>query len=225
MRPPSGERSWPAELRYGPVLLRPLRRSDARAWRAVRAANSAWLSPWDATDPDHQPVPVSYGAMLRSLNRAARGGRALPFVLEHEGQLAGQVTASGIQWGSLRSANIGYWISRSVAGRGLMPLAVALVVDHCFFTVGLHRVEVNIRPENQPSLRVAEKLGLRPEGLRRRFLHIDGGWRDHLGFALTVEDVPQGLLHRLTHQSVPPPGRPAPGAHGADCPDQGPGVR
>ena len=58
------------------------------------------------------------------------------------------------------------------------------------------RVEVNIRPENGPSLRVVEKLGLRDEGLRKRYLHIRGSWADHRTFALTVEEVPDGLLGR-----------------------------
>jgi ribosomal-protein-alanine N-acetyltransferase len=71
-----------------------------------------------------------------------------------------------------------------------------MATDHCFQVVGLHRLEVNIRPENAPSLRVAHKLGFRPEGLRKRLLHIDGAWRDHMTFALTVEDVPQGLMTR-----------------------------
>jgi len=58
----------------------------------------------------------------------------------------------------------------------------------------LHRVELNIRPENTRSRRVAEKLGFRDEGLRLRYLHIDRGWRDHLCYALTVEEVPRGVL-------------------------------
>ena len=93
------------------------------------------------------------------------------------------------------------------AGRGIIPTAVALATDHCFATVGLHRVEVNIRPENAASLRVVEKLGFRPEGLRPRYLHIDGDWRDHLSFALTADEVPEGLLARWlrTRDQTPSP--------------------
>ncbi|WP_040727590.1 GNAT family N-acetyltransferase, partial [Nocardiopsis chromatogenes] len=40
------------------------------------------------------------------------------------------------------------------------------------------------------------KLGFREEGVRQRQLHIDGAWRDHICYALTVEDVPGGLLSR-----------------------------
>ena len=76
--------------------------------------------------------------------------------------------------------------------------AVALVVDHCFGPVGLHRLEATVRPENAASLRVLAKLGFREEGLFRRYLDVDGGWRDHFCFALTVEELPPGgLVGRL----------------------------
>jgi ribosomal-protein-alanine N-acetyltransferase len=111
-------------------------------------------------------------------------------------RLVGQLTVSSITWGSLRSANIGYWVDETVAGRGITPTAVALAVDHCFRAGGMHRIEVCIRPENAASLRVVHKLGFRAEGLRRGYLHIDGDWRDHEAFALTAEEVPDGLLAR-----------------------------
>jgi ribosomal-protein-alanine N-acetyltransferase len=73
---------------------------------------------------------------------------------------------------------------------------VALATDHCLFTLGLHRIEVAIRPENTASLRVVEKLGFRVEGKSPRYLHIDGDWRDHIVFGLTADEVPHGLLNR-----------------------------
>jgi ribosomal-protein-alanine N-acetyltransferase len=78
-----------------------------------------------------------------------------------------------------------------------------MVIDHCFAAVGLHRIEIAVRPENTASLRVVQKLGLRQEGEAPRYLHIDGGWRDHLLFGITVEEVPGTLLARAleSHQS------------------------
>jgi len=133
--------------------------------------------------------------MVRAMTAEARAGRIMPFVLTLHGDLVGQLTVGGITWGSLRSAHIGYWVDRAVAGRGITPTGVALASDH-LFAIGLHRVEINIRPENTASLRVVDKLGFRSEGLRPRFLHIDGDWRDHLSFALTREEVGDGLLAR-----------------------------
>jgi [ribosomal protein S5]-alanine N-acetyltransferase len=188
---------WPARLREGRIELRPLRLRDATAWREVRTRNARWLRPWEATLPlSEHDAPTTYGSMVRRLRAEAREGRSLPFALTVDGVFAGQVTVGGIARGSLLSAYIGYWIDQRVAGRGIMPTAVAMATDHCFREVGLHRVEVNIRPENTASLRVVEKLGFRSEGLRERYLHIDGDWRDHLTFALCAEDVPDGLLPR-----------------------------
>ena len=196
-------------LSEGPVGLRPLRRRDARAWRSVRARNLAWLRPWEATPPPGvDPRPRSFAAMTRTLRAQARAGQCLPFVVTYaddssdpdaavrSGRLVGQLTVSGITLGSARWAHIGYWIDQAYAGRGIMPTAVALVSDHCFFVLGLHRLEINIRPENTASLRVVEKLGFRREGLRPRYLHIDGDWRDHVTFALHAEEVPEGVLTR-----------------------------
>ena len=188
---------WPAVLVDGAVRLRPLGRRDGAQWLRVRRANADWLEPWEATVPGPQTGPgPSFGSYVAGLRREARAGRAMPLVIEHGGRLAGQITATGIQMGSLRSASLGYWVAREHAGRGIAPTAVALLTDHLWSGAGLHRVEIAIRPENAASLRVVAKLGFREEGLRPRYLHIDGQWRDHRVFALTVEEVPGGLLRR-----------------------------
>jgi ribosomal-protein-alanine N-acetyltransferase len=191
---------WPATLTDGPITLRPLRMRDGPSWMESRRHNVDWLAPWEATPPGGaQVVGMSaaiFTAMTRRLRRDARQGLALPFTIVHAGEFAGQLTVSGIVRGSLHSGQIGYWVDQRVAGRGVMPTAVALVTDHCFGPVGLHRLEVNIRPENDASLRVVEKLGFREEGRRIRYLHIAGDWRDHVSFALVREEVPGGLLAR-----------------------------
>ena len=185
------------ELCSGPVGLRPLGLRDARAWREVRGRNRAWLAPWEATvPPGDRTAPTTFRAMVNDLRRQARAGRSMPFAVTVEDAFAGQLTVSNIVGGSARWAQIGYWIDQAHAGRGVMPTAVALAVDHCLFEVGLHRVEVAIRPENTASLRVVHKLGFVEYGYAERYLHIDGAWRDHRLFALTVEDCPGGVLRR-----------------------------
>ena len=188
---------WPAVLRWDDVVLRPMRRRDGPLWLAARAHNAAWLQRWEATSP--VPVtapPPTMGQFVRHLKAQGRAGTALPWVILYQGELVGQLTVSSVVRGSAASASIGYWVSEHVAGRGIAPTSVALAVDHCFGPVGLHRMEISIRPENAPSLRVVAKLGLREEGVRRRYLHIDGDWRDHRCFAVTADEVPGGLLAR-----------------------------
>lgn len=189
---------WPARLAHADVVLRPLSGRDAAAWREVRARNADWLAPWDATTPPGWPQrPRTFRALVRTLGRQARAGQAMPFAVVHRGRFVGQVTVNNIVRGSAQFASVGYWLDRAVAGRGIMPTAVALVIDHCFTQAGLHRVEIAVRPENTNSLRVVEKLGLREVGFAPNYLHIDGGWRDHRIFAVTVEECPEGMLTRL----------------------------
>ncbi|RCG31227.1 N-acetyltransferase [Sphaerisporangium album] len=190
-------RGWPATLREGPVGLRPLRLRDVGVWRETRLRNADWLRPWEPSNPETPLFRTGLGpyiSMVGTLRREARQGLALPWVVTWRGAFAGQLTVGAIVWGSARSAQVGYWVSGALAGRGIIPTALAMAVDHCFFTVGLHRLEANIRPENHASRRVVEKLGFREEGIRRKQLHIDGAWRDHICYALTLEDVPRGLL-------------------------------
>ncbi|MCW2641825.1 MAG: N-acetyltransferase [Dactylosporangium sp.] len=200
---------WPVVLRDGPVLLRPYRRGDARAWSETRRANEAWLAPWEPTPYGswfELNSPAAFRSVYADLRRVARQGTAMPFAVclvnGSEERLVGQLTLGNIVRRAFCSGYAGYWVDSRVAGRGVIPTALALAVDHAFAVGGLHRVEVNIRPENQPSRRVVEKLGFRQEAHHERYLHIDGEWRDHIGYAMTVEDVfsEGGLLarwHRL----------------------------
>ena len=194
---------WPVVLtssspRSGTVTLRPIRASDAHDWEAARRRNRDWLNPWDATPPPASSArPRSFRALARQLSAAARKGQTLPFVIEVDGVFAGQITVSNIVRGSAQFATIGYWIDQRFAGKGIVPRAAAMAIDHCFGPVGLHRIEVAVRPENSNSLRVVEKLGLREYGYAPRFLHINGAWCDHRLYAVTVEECPGGMLARL----------------------------
>lgn len=184
------------------ILLRPLRPEDADEYSAVRAANRRWLSRWDATSPVPPTGPRTFGDLVDYYQEEALAGRMLPFVIETDGRLVGQINVSNIVMGSFRSCTVGYWVSEAVAGQRIIPTALALVADHALAELGLHRIEVNIRPENTASLAVVRRLGFRDEGVRLRMLHIDGDWRDHRSFALTSEDLAGSTLRdRLTQSS------------------------
>ena len=209
MRPgvaPVDRAAWPARLETtlpdgGRLVVRALGRGDGPAWHEARQRSAAWLHPWDATVPPGGDLrPTTFPALVRRLHRAARDGTTYPFALEVDGRFAGQVTVNNIVRGSAQFASVGYWIAQDLAGRGAMPRAVALVIDHCFTVAGLHRIEICIRPENSNSLRVVEKLGIAEVGYAPRFLHIDGAWRDHRIYAITVEECPGGLLARLASE-------------------------
>lgn len=200
---------WPAApggLRVGAgvVALRPVRLRDGGAWSAIRIRDRAHLEPWEPSMPgtwSQRHSSAEWPGRWMLLRSAARRGAALPFAITVEGRLAGHVMIGNVVREPLLSGYVGYWCDQRLTGRGVTTAAVALAVDHCFGPVGLHRLEATVRPENAASRRVLEKLGFREEGLFRRYLDVAGAWRDHLCFALTVEDLPAvGLTGRLVAQ-------------------------
>lgn len=184
----------------GQIGIRAVRRRDAAALQRLLADNREWLRPWEATFPGGggaTPGSQPLGPAIRSFHRQRKLGNAITFVMLFDGEVVGQLSLSDMSAGALRSASIGYWVSQHVAGQGVTPVAVALAIDYAFAQLRLHRVEICIRPENTASLRVVQKLGLRFEGRRERYIHIDGRWCDHDSFAVTVEEVPKGMLARV----------------------------
>ena len=192
--------SWPVTLSYGEVRLRPLSMRDAKKWQEIRRINQDWMQEWEATPPIPTVVPApTFRQSAKRLLKDAKDGRAMPFVVEYQGEFVGQLNVGDIVFGSLRGAHFGYWIDHRFASRGIMTTAVALITDHLLTTVGLHRVEVAIRPENEPSNKLIRRLGFRFEGVRPKFLHINNDWRDHNIYVMFADELPGSLLTRLKH--------------------------
>lgn len=170
------------------LILKPIRFRDKTQWDSVRAINRDWLSPWEATRPrvdqDH-PLPTYYG-MVMQLNREMRALRSISlgvFLKEGKGELLiGQITLGGIIFGAMRGAHIGYWIDQRYSARGYTTRAVKLLTNFGFDALRLHRIEINLRPENEASKKVALKAGYILEGARSNYLHIAGDWRNHITF-------------------------------------------
>ena len=172
----------------GELFLKPIRFRDKAQWDSVRAVNRDWLSPWEATRPniDHKSALPSYYGMVMQLNKEIRALRSISLGIwlneDGEKKLIGQITLGGIIFGAMRGAHIGYWIDQRFASRGYTTRAVKLLTKFGFDGLKLHRIEINLRPENEASKKVAVKAGYVLEGSRNNYLHIAGDWRNHITF-------------------------------------------
>lgn len=185
-----------AELHPKLLRIRPAFAGAHTAIDRVRRENADWLQPWDATLPPdtYGNEGQTLGEYRRTIDRAQRAGRALVMKLEIGGEIAGQFSLTNVTHGAMSSGMLGYWLAEKWAGRGLATFTCAAIIDLVIGELGLHRVEVVIRPENSASLGVARKLGLHREGLRPRYMHIDGAWADHEAFSIDTESLPSGGL-------------------------------
>lgn len=101
--------------------------------------------------------------------------------------LCGVVNLNVITYEALCSAYISYYAVQQMSGYGYMKEGMQLVIAHAFGELGLHRLEANIQPNNENSIRLVESLGFECEGYSPRFLKINGRWRDHERWALRAD--------------------------------------
>ena len=179
------------ELTGRRVRMRTLGEDDYDAWYAVRERCRDWLVPWEPRPAGAPSTPEdrgSFAARCAARERERQLGTGYGFGIFLDGRFAGEITLSSIQRGPFQNAFVGYWVDRELAGQGIVPEAVVVVLRFAFEELRLHRVEVAIVPRNRPSRRVVEKLGLREESVALRYLEIDGNWEDHVRYAVTAEE-------------------------------------
>lgn len=164
------------------VLLRPPTPADEAPFLAVNRASRTLHHPWVAPPL----TPEEYTAYLERCARPENVGMLV--CRAADGAVMGAITLSQIFYGALQSAYMGYYIGAPFARQGYMGEAVGLALDHAFGRLRLHRVEANIQPANRASLDLVRRLGFSREGFSRRYLFIDGDWRDHERFAMLAED-------------------------------------
>lgn len=174
------------------VALRPLMPGDFEQWREVRTRSRDWLTRWEPKPIVGQPDAADdrrvFAARCGARDRERQLGTGYGFGIFVGGRFAGEINISSIQRGPFQNAYVGYWIDEAMAGHSYVPESAVLVFRFAFEELALHRVQVAIIPRNGPSRRVAEKLGLREEGVAFRYLEINGVWEDHVRYAITAEE-------------------------------------
>jgi ribosomal-protein-alanine N-acetyltransferase len=205
----SSRAGWP-ELSGRRVLLRPLAVTDFEAWREVRVRGRDWLLKWEPRPVPGQPDATSdrrvFAARCGARERERQLGNGYGFgifVGSRGEQFAGEINLSSVQRGPYQNAYVGYWIDEAVAGNSYVPEAFVVLCRFAFEDLALHRLQASIIPRNGPSRRVAEKLGLRNEGVALRYLEINGVWEDHVRYAITAEDWAERRDEFLRHWILP----------------------
>ncbi|TDC36368.1 N-acetyltransferase [Micromonospora sp. 15K316] len=162
------------------VGIRRPRPADEAEFVAAARRSRELHRPWLAAPATAE----EYAAYLRKNRRRENDG----FLLcdRASGAIAGYANISGIVLGALRGGYLGYAAFLPYSGTGHASAGIRLVIEHAFTTLGLHRLEANIQPGNEPSRRLARKLGFRQEGYSPDYLFIEGAWRDHERWAITA---------------------------------------
>jgi ribosomal-protein-alanine N-acetyltransferase len=177
------------QIRTPRMLVRSLAMDDYDEFVRVHEVSEAFFAPWSPLRAGSWRD--AFHAEMTKVEAGRRGGahHRLVGVLD-DGRIAGFFNLGEIVRGAFHNAYAGWKVNVEVARQGYATEGVTALLDFAFARDGaaLHRVQANVIPTNTPSIRLAEKLGLRREGVAERYLEIAGVWQDHVMFARTVEE-------------------------------------
>ena len=157
----------------GRIYLRPVVGGDRSEFLSLMRRSQQLHQPWISP-------PLTDAGFAGYLARTQRDDHeGLLVCNKHDDAITGVININNIIRGSFLSASLGYYAGAPYAGQGLMREGLDLVKGYAFYTLGLHRLEANIQPENFRSIALVQQCGFEREGNSRDFLFINGKWRDH----------------------------------------------
>lgn len=213
-RPTTGAEGFdrPLTVRTARLAVRPLVRADREEWVRVTTLSAPLVGPWNPTpsgDPGarfDRAVPVGpdlanslpahslpefADSEFRNAGLAERRDLRLAGFLEG-GTIACLLSLTEIVRGPFQNAYAGWSVNADLAGQGFATEGVDAMLRIAFAEpprgLGLHRVQANILPRNEASVRLARRCGFRLEGLGRAYLKIAGAWEDHGMWAIVAEE-------------------------------------
>jgi len=165
-------------LDLGDIHLRSWQKDDLKA--LLRHANNPKIA---ANLRDQFPHPYTRRDGIDYLEYAQVQEPVTSFAIEYEGEAVGGV---GFLIGrdiARTSAEMGYWLSEELWGRGIATRAASAMSEWAFESYGLTRVFAMAFAHNAASIRVLEKAGFEREGLLRRSAIKNGVVLDQILFA------------------------------------------
>ena len=172
------------------VFLRPPKRRDALKWQKLRMSSKSFLVPWEPSWDASSCTRRAYLRYFKNSNYLANMDRAYSFLIfkTDDKTLLGGINIGNVRRGVSQSASLGYWIGEKYARNGYMKEALKLLIPSLFVDLRLNRIEAATLEENIASKSLLKKIGFKKEGVLRKYLKINGTWRDHILYGLLEND-------------------------------------
>ena len=172
------------------VFLRPPKRRDALKWQKLRMSSKSFLVPWEPSWDASSCTRRAYLRYFKNSNYLANMDRAYSFLIFNinDKALLGGINIGNVRRGVSQSASLGYWLGEKHSRNGYMKEALKLLIPSLFIDLRLNRIEAATLEENIASKNLLKKIGFKKEGVLRKYLKINGNWRDHILYGLLEND-------------------------------------
>ena len=173
------------------VFLRPPKRRDALKWQKLRMSSKSFLVPWEPSWDASSCTRRAFLRYFKNSNYLANMDRAYSFLIfkTDDKTLLGGINIGNVRRGVSQSASLGYWIGEKHSRNGYMKEALKLLIPSLFVDLRLNRIEAATLEENIASKNLLKKIGFKKEGVLRKYLKINGTWRDHILYGLLENDL------------------------------------
>ena len=185
---PSGDRRLPT-----PVLmvdesleLRQTMPEVAEEMFAVVDANREYLREW-LPWLDNTNSPDDETTFINGLLEEYRKGEGINYAIRLDGRFIGGMSLNWIDRGN-RGCGVGYWLSEEFTGQGIVTRCCGRLMDHCFDDLGIHRFVLEAATENFASRAIAERLGMRLEGITKDREWLYDHYVDSALYAITAPE-------------------------------------
>src|SRR5471030_2549002 len=161
---------------------------DGEHYARYYSSNREFLQPWSPTFSADMFSATEWEDSIPIIRQEFSAGRSARFCLFQEGEIIGVANLTSMTRSPSYSCTLGYTLSKTAQGRGLMHEGLIPVIAYAFEVRNLHRITANYLPHNQRSGRLLRSLGFQVEGYARDYLLIDGTWQDHVLTSLRNDD-------------------------------------
>jgi RimJ/RimL family protein N-acetyltransferase len=168
------------DVNQAKIILREPTLADEKAFLAMASDSQSFHHPW-------VKAPQTSAEYQEYVERYQQSTHKSYLLCTEDKQIAGVFNISEIVRGNFQNAYLGFYVAKAFAGQGLMSRGMKILLERAENELGLHRIEANIQPQNEASIRLVQNSGFKKEGYSPSYLKVDGRWCDHERWAITFK--------------------------------------
>jgi RimJ/RimL family protein N-acetyltransferase len=172
----------------GDVELRSLLNTDAP--RMAELSNNKLIS---QNLRDGFPHPFTLADAMSFIEKYSTHPAIILLAITYKGEYAGNISLLPGTDVYRKSAEIGYFIGEPFWNKGITTIAVSLIIDYAFSTLGIARIHTGIFEYNLASQRVLEKCGFEKEGIFKKSVFKMGKLWNEIRYAKINPGLDSGL--------------------------------
>lgn len=164
------------------VIVRRIVIDDATKLSQFYSKNQTHFKPWEPSRSDDYHTITAWQKRLVDYDKEHQLKTSAHFAAFNatDHNIIACCSLTNVIQGPFKACYLGFGVDEDHEGKGVVISLCRYVIDIAFNNLCLNRVMANYMPENTRSKKLLTSLGFEEEGYAKRYLKINGQWRDHV---------------------------------------------